>query len=300
MSIVYTLEGGERLSKEQFLKYFEKKVRKTIRVHKLIGKKEKILVACSGGKDSMTVLYLMNKVVKNRNVSVEALHIDQSIGEYSKINKKNVEKFCKDNKIPLHLYSFREEFGMSHCFIQDVLKSKGIKWKSCTTCGVLRRYMMNRIAKELKATKIVTGHNLDDEAQTVLMNIFNNRMDLLARLGPKTGIRDFKGFVSRIKPLYMCGEEEVRLYSKLMKFPVNYESCPCRTEAYRKRVLDMLDRFESKNKGTKYGIVNSYLKLSPILKEKYSKGEVKICSKCGEPAAQEVCNTCKIISMIKS
>lgn len=298
--IVHTLEGGEKLTKQQFLNYFEKKVRKTIRVNKLISKKEKILVACSGGKDSTVTLYLINKILKNRNISIEAIHIDQSIGDYSKKNKANIIKFCKDNNIPLHFSSFRQEFGMALCYIRDALKEKGINWKSCTICGILRRYMLNKLAKKLKATKIVMGHNLDDEAQTILMNIFNNNIALLARLGPKTGIKEFKGFIPRIKPLYMCPEKEVELYSKLMKFPINYESCPCRVDAYRKSVLDMLNDFDKKYKGTKYGIVNSYLELMPILKQAYKKGTVKICRSCGEPAAKDECNTCNILKKIKN
>jgi uncharacterized protein (TIGR00269 family) len=159
---------------------------------------------------------------------------------------------------------------------------------------------MNKYVKQLKATKIVTGHNLDDEAQSILMNLFNNNTKLLARLGPKTGIKDFKGFVPRIKPLYMCKEEEVKLYSELNNFPVQYESCPCRTDSYRLSVLKLLDSFEKENKGTKNGIVNSYLELSPILKEAYKKGKVKICKSCGEPASKDECQTCNIIKKIKA
>ena len=218
--MVYALEGGEKLSSQKFLQYFEKKVRKTIRIHKLIDKKEHLLIACSGGKDSTTALYLMNKIIKNRDISIEAIHIDQSIGTYSEQNKNNLTDFCKKNNIKLHVFSFREEFGSSLCYIKDSLKEKGINWKSCTICGILRRYILNKKSRELKATKIVIGHNLDDEAQTVLMNLFNNNTALLARLGPKTGIKDHDSFIPRIKPLYMCKEDEVELYSKLMKFPV--------------------------------------------------------------------------------
>ena len=97
---VYTLQAGEKLSKKQFLEYFEKKVRKTIRTNNLIGKKEKILVACSGGKDSTTGLYLLKKINKdNKKIDVEAIHVDPSIGKYSEINKKNIIKFCKENGI---------------------------------------------------------------------------------------------------------------------------------------------------------------------------------------------------------
>ena len=292
---IYILQAGEKLSKKQFLVYFEKKVRKTIRTNNLIGKKEKILVACSGGKDSTSVLYLLKNINKdNKKIIIEAIHIDPSIGEYSEINKKNIIKFCKETNIKLHLTSFREGFGYSLCYLHGLLKQKGIRWKNS---ALFRDVGANKKAKELKATKLVTGHNLDDEAQNVIMNIFTNKVSILPRLGPTTGLSKHKGFIPRIKPLYFCTEEEVKLYSKLHKFPFKYEKCPCRTDAYRKEVGEMLDKFMEHHKGINTGIIRSFLEILPALKSKY-KGKAKICKKCGEPSAGDVCNTCKIIEII--
>ncbi len=295
---VFELTGKEKLCKNHFLTYFEKKVRKTIRIHKLIGKKENILVAASGGKDSTVALYLLNKIIQNKKINIEVLHIDQSIGNYSLQNKKNIKKFCKKYKIKLHETSFRKEFGYSLCYMQSSLKEKGIELKSCTICGILRRYILNKAAKKLKATLVVTGHNLDDEAQSVIMNIFKNNISLLSRLGPKTGVMKDKKFVTRIKPLYFCTEDETALFSKLMGFDVVYKPCPCSLEAYRRSVLNMLNDFDKKNAGTKYGIINSFLEIKPLLADKY-KGKIKVCRKCGEASAQDVCSTCKLVGKMK-
>jgi len=282
---VITLHSGDKLCKECFLTYFEKKVRKTIRTYGLIGKKEKILVAVSGGKD--------------RNVSIEAYHVNLEVGEYSKNNLKNITDFCKRNKIKLHKTSFRKEFGYSVCYIKDILKKKGINLKSCTICGVLRRYLINREARKLKATKVVTGHNLDDEAQNVVMNIFRNNIVLLPRLGPKTGVIESKKFIPRIKPLYFCLEDEVKLYSKLMEFEVVYEKCPCSVDAYRRSIRNMLNEFEEKYKGTKNSIISSFLGLLPSLRERKKEGELRFCSKCGEVSMDKLCAACKILEALK-
>jgi len=299
MKYVYASPSGENLTKEQFLTYFEKKVRKTIRTNRLIGKKEKILVAVSGGKDSASTAYLLEKIIKNRDVAIEAVHIDAGIGDYSKECKKNVEVLCKKYGIKLHLLSFNESFGHNLCYIKDMLKEKKISQKSCTTCGILKRYLLNKKAKEFNATRLATGHNLDDEAQAIIMNMFKNTMPVMARLGPISGVAEQKGFVTRIKPLYFCTEKEVRLYSKLMNFPVKYEKCPCREEAYRKEVAEVLDEFEKKHNQTKYSIVRSLLEILPELKVKY-KGKVNYCKKCGEPTAKITCNACNIFNGLRT
>ena len=297
---IYTLQAGEKLNKKQFLEYFEKKVRKTIRTHKLIGKKEKLFVACSGGKDSTATLYLLHKIYKdNKDIKIEAIHVDPNIGAYCKVNKQNLIKFCSDHKIPLHLYSYKEEFGHTLCYIRDKLEEKGAGQKSCSICGVLRRHVLNKKAREHKATLLVMGHNLDDEAQNIMMNMFQNRTELLSRLGPRTGLKDHKGFIPRIKPLYFCAEEEIKLFTQTMGFPIHYERCPCSSDAFRKDVSELLNNFEKDHKSVKSGIIRSYLELLPKLK-KESSGDVNYCSSCGEPSSGPLCRACKILDTMSS
>lgn len=296
---VITLYSGDKLCKNCFIRYFEKKVRKTIRKYSLIGKKEKLLVACSGGKDSTVVLYLLDKIIKNKNVKIEAYHVNLHLGEYSKKNLRNIINFCKKHKIKLHKADFRKGFGYSVCYMRDILKEKDIILRSCTICGVLRRYLINKEARKLKATKVVTGHNLDDEVQNVVMNIFRNNVAVLPRLGPKTGLIEHKKFIQRVKPLYFCSEDEVKLYSKLMKFELVYERCPCSVDSYRRSIRKMLNDFEKKYKGTKNSIISSFLRLLPVLKKENVKEELKFCKKCGEVSMDELCAACKILEKLK-
>jgi len=280
---------------KQFVGKIERKVKATIKNFGLLNKKEKIIVAVSGGKDSTAVLYMLNKWGYN----VEAAAIDVNLGEYSITNMKNISKFCRENKIPLYVVSIRDEFGGSHCNIRQILASKGVKLNSCAVCGVLRRYLLNKAAKKLKAKKLVTGHNLDDECQAVMMNFLRNTLQWSARLGPKSGISGAKGFVQRVKPLYFIPEKDIERYSKIMKFPVKYGKCPLSSDVLRRFVGGLLDDYEKQNPDAKKNIIGNFMKLLPELKIKYKGQEYRYCDRCGEPSKGKVCRTCQIIEGVR-
>jgi uncharacterized protein (TIGR00269 family) len=284
------------VNNSQIIAKTEKTVANTIKKFNLLKKTDKILVACSGGKDSTTILYILNKL----GYKPEAITIDASIGNYTKQNLENLKKICKQNKIKLHIVSFRKEFGYSLCYLRSLLNQKGINMTSCTICGVLRRHLLNKYARRLKATKLATGHNLNDEAQAVVMNLLKNNLELLARQGPMTGTNKDKKFVQRVKPMYFITEDEVIEYSKAMKFPVNYAPCPCRVGVYRCLTDEQLTKQEKQRKGTHKNIIKWFLSVQPQLKTKFKSTEKQnYCENCGEPAKGTVCMTCQILEKIK-
>jgi uncharacterized protein (TIGR00269 family) len=283
---------------QRFVRNFERTVRRTIRDHNLLDhKKDKVVVAVSGGKDSLTALYLLHKF----KYDVEALMIDLKIGSWSKINRENTEKFCKKYGIKLHMIDIQKELGYTMCYIRNIIKSK-TKLKNCTICGVLRRWLVNKKARDVGATKLVTGHNLDDEAQTILMNVFKKNTKLSVGLGPASGIIVDKKFVQRIKPLYYTPEKDVKKFSKLMKFPVQYKKCPCISEAFRKDVRALLDKLEKRIVEVKSNIVMSFMETLPLLKKNYKQNageKMKYCKACSEPSRDEQCYACKLIKMLR-
>ena len=280
--------------RNHFRRYLEDKVKKTIRRFSLFNHKQNIAVAVSGGKDSTVLLYILKKL----KYDIAAITVDAVIGNYTKKNLENLRSVCKKYDIPLKEISFRDEFGYSLCYIRSVVnQNKKEKLASCLICGVLRRYLINKYAKEWKFDIVTTGHNLDDEAQAFLMNIFRNDVTLAKRQGPITGKGGNKAFVTRAKPLYLCTEKETTAYSKLMKFPVNYERCPCSKEAYRKQFVDFLDEFEKKHPSVKHNIINFFLET--LHREKGgSNGIVGTCELCGEPSARKICKKCEIIDTL--
>lgn len=284
------------LCKTCFIRYFEKKALKTIRKYNLIERKDKIGVACSGGKDSLALLYFLNKVAEKKcDLDITVIKIDEGIKGYSAKNLEPIKKFCEEDNIKLKTFSYKEEFGFT---LDQIVKQ--VKENPCSICGILKRYILNKKARELKLKKLATGHNLDDEAQAILMNQFKRNIETSARLGPVTGIISHPKFVRRIKPFYLLEKREVALYAKLRNLKTKTEICPHRVDSYRLEVKKMLDNFEKKCPGTKYSIINSYLEIMPLLKEKYKnmKG-IKTCKKCGEPCSQKICRVCNSLTKIK-
>ncbi|MBR9699352.1 TIGR00269 family protein [Candidatus Woesearchaeota archaeon] len=287
---------GLRLCKDHFLRYFEKKVADTIKKYDLISEGDKICVAASGGKDSLAVLYCTMLYCRKYKIEFFALAIDEGIKGYRDHTLDDLRAFCKEHDIRLHITSFKENHGSTLDDIREKAMKK-LNKKPCTVCGILRRTDLNRAARKLEATKLVTGHNLDDESQSFMMNSLLGNMGHNASLGPITGLNLNEKFVPRVKPLYFVSEKETRLYTFLKGFKVNFAECPNIHLSYRSVIRDKLNELEERYPGTKNGMVNGFLEILPLLKEKYKgKKAFSYCEKCGDACSGKICNACRLES----
>ena len=279
--------SSQAMCRKHFISYFEDKVKRTIRKFGLVERKQKIVVAASGGKDSTSLLYIFHKL----GFDVEALAIDEGIHGYRDVTLDDLKAFCQNHNIKLKIVSFKESFGFS---LDELLKKK--QFHPCMACGILRRNALNKAARNYDV--IATGHNLDDEAQSVMMNLVKANVHLLPRLGPKTGQVVNSRFTPRVKPLYLCSEKEVATYAFLQGFSIKFTECPNASGSFRASIRDLLNGMEAKNQGTKLGIVNSFLKMLPFLKQMPLAGEIVYCSDCGEPSSKDICSACCIIKAV--
>src|SRR3989344_8369623 len=285
-----------KLCKSCFVKYFERKALRTIRKYKLISRKDHVVTAVSGGKDSLSLLHFLNKLASKKiDFKLSALLIDEGIKDYRDGTIEAAKKFCKKNNIKLNIASYKEVTRKT----LDGIKKQFPDTIACSMCGVLRRYILNKKSRELKADKLATGHNLDDEAQSIIMNQFRHNIALSARLGPITGVKKDPRFIPRIKPFYFLTEKEVATYAFLNNLMDKFKECTYCTESNRFVVRDMLNNLEHKYPGTKHSIVASFLEILPLLKEKYKNQKIDSCKICGEPTSSEICNACKLLQKIK-
>ncbi|MDI6721686.1 MAG: TIGR00269 family protein, partial [Candidatus Aenigmarchaeota archaeon] len=150
-------------------------------------------------------------------------------------------------------------------------------------------------ARELGATKLAVGHNLDDEAQSIMMNFVRGDFSRFHRLGAFSGVRDSR-FVPRMKPLRDIPEKEIAAYAMLKGIEFAGEECPYSFDNVRRDMQGLLNDFELKYPGTKQQIASFYDRIKPLLSYE---GNIKECVECGEPSSGETCKACDLLSKIR-
>ncbi len=301
-TVISLLYGPHYFCEKHFTKFFENRVRKTIRKYNLLKNKESVLVALSGGKDSTVVLHILNKYYrKSHNIS--ALIIDEGVKGYREKAIKSATDNCKKLGVKYAVVSFKNEFGITNDKLMPLLENNSKLGGTCAFCGTLRRNIMNKYAKKIKVDKLVTGHNLDDEVQSFVMNVFNNDFDRMKRMGATAGIIEHTGFVKRIKPLYETPEKEIIAYCAYNGIKhYSDKCCPYSWTAKRNEYREMLNQFENRFPGTEYSILRFYEQLKKELKPTLKKESRKLhgCKVCDEPTEKELCKACEMIEKIKN
>ena len=305
-SVIKLAYGPHYFCEAHFTQFFENRFKKTIRKYNLLKGGEKLIVALSGGKDSVVTLLLLHKFYSKSN-PIEALIIDEGVKGYRKKAVETAVKNCKKLNVDYKLVSFEEEFCLTNDEIMPLILKNSKLGGTCAFCGTLRRVLMNKYAKKMKGKKLVTGHNLDDEVQSVVMNIFNNDYEKFKRQDAGAGNPTTKGFVKRIKPLYETPEKEVIAYCAYNSID-NYsdECCPYSWTAKRNEFREMINNFETRFPGTEFSILRFFETVkadlpAPGAQQGKTKSKVKVlkeCKKCGEPTEQKLCNACSQIEKI--
>jgi uncharacterized protein (TIGR00269 family) len=281
------------------VKSIETKVRATIAKYSMLGFNDKIAVAVSGGKDSLSLLHILAKMERHRpRATLVAVTVDEGIKGYRDEALKLATENCKKLGIPQHVVSFKELYGttMDEIVIKSRLQNQ-CELTSCAYCGVLRRRALNAVARSVGANKIATGHTLDDEVQTTLMNIFRGDISRLAKEKPATD-KVHNLLIQKVKPLCEISEKESALYAYVKQIRFQDTPCPYASEALRNDIRFMLNQMENKHPGTKFTVAKSMERIRPALSDIEKKEGFHECAECGEPASAEVCKVCEMLKKL--
>ncbi len=295
------VSSGEALCLSCLFKSIEDTVLWTIRKYGLISKGDRIGLAISGGKDSLVMTYILGKLWKSKRlpqgVFLLAFMIDEE-HSYSCMRRITridfVRKICEEFGIEFKVYRLSEILGVSAEEVARRLWERGLDVHMCTIDGVMRRRAMNLIGRELGLTKIAVAHNIDDEAQTVMLNVMSNALDRFAWFGPSP-MTEREDMIPRIKPLRFVPELETALYAYYHGIPLMEVECPFVYGNPRYMLKFELSRIERLNPNVKYAIVAFGDGIARLMSERTRGTRLTRCRYCNEPSSKDVCRLCELL-----
>lgn len=292
--------SGEKLCRKCFSSSIEDKTRATIAKHDMLEYNDRIAVGVSGGKDSSSLLHILAKIEQNYpKSSLVAVTVDEGIRKYRDEALKMATENCKKLRIEHHTVSFKQLYGYTLDEIVKLLrKDRKNKLSPCAYCGVLRRKALNIASRDVKADKLATAHTLDDETQTILLNIFHGDPLRMARVKPLTDHVHPK-LTQRVKPFCEIPEKETALYAYINDIEFQDIPCPYASEAMRNDIRSFLNRMEEKHAGIAFTIFKSIEKIRPAIAKIERKEEFNDCSECGEPTTERICKACQMLQQLR-
>jgi uncharacterized protein (TIGR00269 family) len=289
-SIYYRPYSGERLCESCFADSIRERVERTISRFDMFRFDSRIAVGVSGGKDSLGLLHILAEIEeKYPRAELIAISVDEGVRGYRDEDLTIAMEASRRLGVEHLVLSFEDLFGVT----MDRIASEPRELATCSYCGVLRRRALNDAARQVDADRLATAHNLDDMAQTALLNILRGDMNRLAVMHPAGN--ELPGFVRRVKPFCEVPERESTLYAYLSGFEFQSLPCPYAAAAMRNDIRGFLNRMEVKRPGTKFIVYRTALKIIPIM---MSVGVMGRCRICGEPTTGETCRVCQMVEEI--
>ena len=272
----------------------------TIADYNMLKFDDRILVAVSGGKDSVGLLHILTKIEKKYpRSSLQSVSIDEGIAGYRSEALRIAAKNCKTLDVPHSVFSFNDFFGIT----LDKIVTKAQKTRAstsltpCTYCGVLRRKALDLAAEKLGASVLVLGHNLDDVVQTFLLNIVHGDVWHLSSFGVVTA-ETSEGSVRRVRPLCLVPEKETAFYAYAKGIRFQSVPCPYASEALRNDLRFWLERLEQKHAGSLFTAFRSFEKISKSMDLRTK--AFGTCGKCGATCAEgeTICMACRFLETL--
>jgi len=282
---------GQQICRDCFFYVFETEVHHTITTAKLFKSGDRVAIGASGGKDSTVLAYVLKTLNERYQYGLDLflLSIDEGITGYRDDSLKTVERNQKQYDMPLKILSYDELYGWT---MDRVVSQVGRK-NNCTFCGVFRRQALDRGAAMLNVDHIVTGHNADDIAETVLMNIMRGD---IARLGRCTSIcTQGEDTIKRSKPFKYAYEKEIVMYAYFKKLDYFSTECIYSPDAYRGHARTFLKDLEAARPSAIIDIIHSGEAFEVKEEVKATQKAQQKCKRCGYMSSNELCKACTLL-----
>jgi len=272
-----------------FQEFFRNQVREAIRKYRMFTTEERVLVAVSGGKDSLALW----DVLIDEGYTTTGLYLDLGIFDYSVESKAKCEAFAARRSVPLIITAVADEVGAPVPEIKAATRRP-----ACSGCGLSKRYLMNRVALDHGIPVVATGHNLDDEAATLFGSVMHWQTEALPRQSPALASTHPR-LVRRVKPLYRLSERETAAFAFMRKIDYIVEECPFAVGATSIAHKQVLDRLEHDSPGAKHNFLFGFLEKARAAFERVDGVELHECARCGQVTTSTVCAFCKLSDQVK-
>ncbi len=286
------------LCKEHYLEWMPEQTERFIKKYAMFTRHEKILVAVSGGKDSLGLWDILTRLGYQADGLYLGLGIDGGIN-YSRESHRLAERFANEHGLKLHIVDIEKEYGQPIPTLAE--RSHRGYGKPCAVCGLTKRHEMNRIARDLGYDALATGHNLDDEAAVLFGNTLSWSADFLLRQGPVLPATE--GLARKVKPLCRFYEREMTAYCLLRGIEYIYEECPFAEGAQSIYYKELLNKLETDRPGAKLIFYLRFLEARKsgelFVQKDVEQAHLHPCPKCGQPtSAPDLCSFCRMIEKV--
>jgi cytoplasmic tRNA 2-thiolation protein 1 len=297
-SLYYRAYSGEYLCKKCFLRSIESKAAKTISKYSMIEYGDKVAVGVSGGKDSLSLLYVLKMLFDqhpNNGNELVAVTIDEGIKGYRDESLQIVKDFCAQLNIESKVLSYQSLFGID--MDQAMVQRSSQKISSCSICGTFRRRAIDIAAETVEADIVATAHNMDDQLQTFIINLLAGDVERIGWIYPEP-VQYTQTGMKKVKPFVEIYEYEIAFYALQRDIPFQSEECPYMNESIRTDLREFFNRLERDHPGIKYNAYRSMTKISKVLRSSMPPSQTKKCSRCARVSTGDICSVCRTLSIL--
>jgi uncharacterized protein (TIGR00269 family) len=284
---------------EHFIAHCREQTARTIGHHAMIEPGERILVAVSGGKDSLALWDLLLDL----GYAADGLYIGLGIGEYSHESGNYAVAFARERGVRLETIDLRAEHGY------DIPTAAAVTRRvPCSACGLSKRHLFDRAGRDGGYDVVATGHNLDDEAAVLFGNAMRWDVEFLARQRPVLPARD--GYPRKVKPLIRLAERETAAYCVLRGIDYIVEECPMAAGNRHLGYKAALNEIEARSPGSKHAFYHGFLeRMAPLIADRTlaEQGALRVCIRCGaataagaDDGAGAVCAFCRLVERVRA